>query len=162
MRTQLWKEIIEESGFDGVSIPYMVGQFFKRGFISEDNLQTPDCIRIILSDITSGTIIGNEPAILLCNAYTPYIPMIQLLNSMNRTATEIQFIRKTNPSIKNNQGDAVLYLQLGELNNISIDRLVEKYWKKYGDIIKEHKFSVESASEIQADGTYHIWKRFEE
>lgn len=161
MEKDLWKEIINESGYDGVSIPYMVGKFYEKGFITEGDLQTSKCVNIVLSNITNFITIGNEPAILLCDQYTPYIPMIQMLKGMDRTEEEIQSIQINNPSIKNSQGDMVLYLQIDESPDITLEELAEKYWDMYSDIIKNKRFSVTSSSSLQSDGTYHIWSAFE-
>ena len=159
MEKPLWKEIIKGSEYDGVTIPYMVGQFYQRNVISNDEIQTTNCIKIVLENIVRTANIGNEAAILLCDKYNPYIPMIQLLDGMERNSDDIITIKNSNPSIKNNNGDPVLYLQIDMTSFTSIESLAEYFWQKYKQQIKNHRFSVRKSSEIQEDGTYHIWEQ---
>ena len=98
MDSPLWETVILKSPYNGVSIPYMVGKYYGNGRVQD--LQTADCIRIVLEDIVNTVQPNNEAAIFLCNSYSPSIPMIQFLRN-NRNEDELKEIVANNPHIKN-------------------------------------------------------------
>lgn len=67
LKEPLWKKFIKESGFNGISIPYLVGKFYKAGIITDKDLLSSNCIKIILLNIVNSAVVGDEAAILLCN-----------------------------------------------------------------------------------------------
>ena len=159
MRRHLWKDIIEESGYEGVSIPYMVGKFYQNGLIAKEDLQNANCIKIVLENIRNSDNVNDEAFIIPCDSYTPPVPMIHLLHNQQRTNKDITTIEKHHPNIKNTNGRPTIYLPLFGYNDIlTIDDLSQRFWAMYEHQIICHKFSVSSSSEIQEDGTYHIWE----
>lgn len=158
MERSLWKEIIEESDFDGVSIPFMVGKFYSLGFITEKELQTPESIRLVLANIIETASVGSEAAVLLCNKYVPYIPMIQKLSSMDRNESDVRTLKENNPTICNIDGTPILYLHTGMEEYATIEKLTQYFWQQYEKVIRSKKFSVSRSHNVQPDGTYHIWE----
>lgn len=158
MKRSLWKEIIEESDFEGVSIPFMVGKFYSLGFITEEELQTPESIRLVLANIIETASVGSEAAIFLCNKYTPYIPMIQTISSMDRSESDVITLKRNNPTICNIDGSPILYLHTGMEEYTTIEKLTQYFWQQYGKVIGLKKFSVKRSHTVQSDGTYHIWE----
>lgn len=157
MKSSLWETIISESPYNGVSIPYMVGKYYNNGRVPD--LQTSDCIRIVLEDIVNTVQPDNEAAIFPCNSYAPFIPMIQFLRC-NRSTDDLKQILTNNPRIKNSKGEIVIYLQEDWKELHSLEDLTRYFWNKYGEHIKQGHFSVRRTAVLQPDNTYHIWGDF--
>ena len=135
----------------------MVGKYYNNGRVPD--LQTSDCIRIVLEDIVNTVQPDNEAAIFLCNSYTPFIPMIQFLRH-NRSMNELKHILTNNPRIKNSKGEIAIYLQEDWEKVHSLEDLTRYFWNKYGEHIKQGHFSVRRTTVLQPDNTYHIWGDF--
>ncbi len=160
----LWRYVIEnlkqKSPYNlGVSIPYMVGIYYKKGIIQ--NLETPECIRTIFQDMVDTIRPGAEVAIFLCNSYAPYIPMIQMLSS--RPVIEIEKIKTQKSYLSNQEGEPVIYLHLDYFPKpYNIDTLTNYFWEQYSTIIQRKTFSVKRSSTQQPDETFHEWGEIKE
>ena len=157
MESPLWESVILKSPYNGVSIPYMVGKYYGNGRVQD--LQTADCIRIVLEDIVNTVQPNNEAAIFLCNSYSPSIPMIQFLRN-NRNEDELKEIVANNPHIKNSKGQIAIYLQADWAEKCSLEYLVQFFWNMYGEHIKQKHFSVQATTALQPDNTYHLWGNY--
>ena len=154
----LWKQIIHDSGYHKVCIPYMVGQYYEKGIIASIN--SSQCIKDVLSDIIENASVGDEVAIFPCTSYRPNILMIQPLR-VGRLANDINSIITHHAYCLNKRGEKVLFLPIGGYSGQQdIDTLCDDFWNLYGTPIREKTFSVSHARAEQPDGTYNIWSKF--
>ncbi|MBQ8423850.1 MAG: hypothetical protein IJY36_06285 [Coprobacter sp.] len=147
------KEIITESGFSGISIPYVVGKYYERGLISD--LESSACIKNVLEDIVESISVGEEMAIFDCDSYNPWVEMLHYLSDNNADF----FIGEKYPCVENKKGEKVLFFQLQKYDGVkqyTIENLAEYYWKSYQNQIQQHRFSVR----YLADEDINIWEEF--
>lgn len=143
----------------GVSIPYMVGVYYLKSLIHD--LESQDCIRTVLTNIINTVEHGNEVAIFSCDAYSPHIHIIQMLN--DRSSIEIEKVKKSNPYLSNPLGQPVIYLQMnGIISPYNMDVLTEYLWNKYNKPIRQKNFSVVRTNSLQHDGTFNKWGEIKE
>lgn len=144
--TALWKQILSKefltkiNATDGISIPFIVGTYYECGIISEEMLNSKECIGFILTDIVSNLEKGNELALFRCGNRV----ILQYLNNGKRTQKDIDGIKKDYSHMCN-----TIYLDLWIFKNPSytIDELSEILW---GNPINNRELS-----DIQAAITRH-------
>lgn len=125
--TALWKQILSKdfltkiNATDGISIPFIVGTYYECGIISEEMLNSKECIGCILTDIVSNLEKGNELALFRCGNRV----ILQYLNNGKRTQKDIDGIKKDYSHMCN-----TIYLDLCIFKNPSytIDELSEILW----------------------------------
>lgn len=160
----LWRYVIEnlkqKTPYNlGVSVPYMVGVYYKKGLIQ--NLESSECIRTILQEMVDTIQPNEEAAIFLCDSYTPNVPMIQMLK--NRNLDDIKKIKTRKSYLTNQRGEPVIYLQLDYFPKpYDIDTLTAFFWRNYSAPIQRKTFSVKPSLTEQADGTHHEWGEIKE
>ena len=147
--TALWKQILSKEfltkikASDGISIPFIVGTYYECGIISEEMLNSKECIGFILADIVSNIEKGNELALFRCGNRV----ILQYLKNGERTQKDIDSIKKGYSHMCN-----TIYLDMYIFNNPSytIDELSEILWnnptnnKMLSEIksaIIQHKFN---------------------
>jgi|GEM_PF-6060882 len=129
----LWKRLLDNKetfGFrNGFTIPFIVGAYYRRGLLNEDDLQTSRCIRFVLTKILETCEIGKEVAIFSCGLREKYV--LQYINDRG------QYIKKAD----NLNINHIIYLDLSLSNNF--DDLVNQLWNCYREHITRNEFSYE-------------------
>lgn len=109
----------------GVSVPFIVGAYHRRGFISREDMCCSNCIRIVLSDIRS----KDDNHILIEDCTKVY-------NSEINGIEKVAIIKDGGPGIS----DTVIY----NLKEYAFDEIVNLLWKKYQDKILISNFSYDN------------------
>lgn len=125
--TALWKQILSKEflikikATNGVSIPFIVGTYYECGIISEEMLNSNECIGYILTDIVSNLEKDNELALFRCGNRV----ILQYLKDGERTEKDIDSIKKGYSHMCN-----TIYLDLYIFKNSSytIYELSEILW----------------------------------
>lgn len=158
MNKLLWKQIICDSGYHKVCIPYMVGKYYEKGIII--SIDSSQCIKEVLNDIIDNACVGDEIVIFPCDSYEPNVLMIQPLRE-GRSINHIKSIITHHAYCLNKIGEKVLFLPLnGYSGQIELGTLCDDFWNLYGTPIRQKTFSVSHAQTEQPDGTYNIWSKF--
>lgn len=133
----------------GISIPLIVGAYFKAGIIAEQDLQSPDCIKIILQAILDS---GIKVKMSRCkdNGYTIMISL-----------DYVNAVINPNPSINH---QIYLLLDFPKEHDVSpdvrtIDFVAGYLYEKYGEYIRAHRFSCNGG--VWGEFTEHEQKAFE-
>ena len=118
----------------GVSIPLIVGAYFKAGKIPGEALQSNVCIAFVLQEIIDS---GKRVKICQCgrNGNTHMISL-----------DDVDAVVASNPNI-NNQIYLPLYFTIDGRNtqgNLNINDVACELYRIYGNYIREHKFSCNS------------------
>lgn len=133
----LWQQMLENKNQlglgNGFTIPFLVGAYWKCGFISDEQLSGPECIQYLLSKILDSTV--KDLALFICdNTYEKLI--LQYLSDSDHA---ISIIKKKNPVIDR------LHLNQPYFNDVnSPTMLVSTLWKTYGEVIANHRFSYDN------------------
>ncbi len=135
----LWKQMLEEKHllkFDyGFTIPFLIGAYYKRGFLRDEDLQTSQCIQFVLTTIYETAQQGREVAIFKCGSHEKLV--LQYVIDGGRTQEDIELIKKYNQNINH-----IIYLDLDVFRHAyTLDTLVNELWNRYKESIMNHKFS---------------------
>lgn len=143
----LWKRMLEEKHllkFDyGFTIPFLIGAYYKRGFLKETDLQTSYCIRFVLENVLKTTVIENPVKIFDCPDLDNE-PIFQYLSVKIESPQYISDLKKEHPNI-----DHLIYWHKKESDIFDLDSLVSYLWNKssarggitYAQLIASQYFS---------------------
>lgn len=109
----------------GVSVPFIVGAYHRRGLISREDMCCSNCIRIVLSDIRS----KEDNHILIEDCTKVY-------NSEIDGIEKVAIIKKGGRGISN----TVTY----NIKEYAFDEIVNLLWEKYRDQILNSNFSYDN------------------
>ena len=140
----LWEQMLKKKHLlnylNGFTIPFVVGAYYKRGFLKDDDLQTSQCIRFILTNIHAAARQGEEPIIFKCGSREKLV--LQYITDGERTKADIETIKQFNHNI-----DRIIYLDLDVFTHpYTLDTLTDKLWSYYHEPITKHAFSDEKGS----------------
>ena len=135
----LWKRMLEEKhllGFDhGFTIPFLIGAYYKRGFLKDEELQTSQCMRFVLTTIYNTTQQGKEVVIFKCGSHEKLV--LQYVIDGKRTQQQIESIKKDNLNINH-----IIYLDFDVFRHAyTLETLVDELWNRYKKSIMNHNFS---------------------
>lgn len=133
----LWKQMLEKKhllGFDhGFTIPFLIGAYYKRGFLKEEELQTSQCMRFVLTTIYETT--QQAVAIFKCGSQKKLV--LQYVIDGKRRQQQIESIKKDNPNINH-----IIYLDFDVFHHAyTLDTLIDELWNRYKESIMNHNFS---------------------
>lgn len=128
----LWQQMLDNKNRlgleNGFTIPFLVGAYWKCGFISDEQLSGPECIHYLLTKILDSTV--KDLGLFICeNTYEKLI--LQYLSD-----SDSAIIKMTNPVIGR------LSLNKTYFDSVnSLTMLVSTLWETYGEFIANHRFS---------------------
>ena len=138
----LWEQMLEKKHlleFDyGFTIPFIVGAYYRRGFLKDSDLQTSQCIRVIFANILETAQQGQPLVIFKCGSSKKLV--LQYITDGKRIPKEIESIIKKHHNI-----DHVIYLDFDVFQHpYTLDTLIAELWNRYHEPITNHTFSYES------------------
>lgn len=138
----LWEQMLEKKHlleFDyGFTIPFIVGAYYRRGFLKNSDLQTSQCIRVIFANILETAQQGQPLVIFKCGSSKKLV--LQYITDGKRMPKEIESIIKKHHNI-----DHVIYLDFDVFQHpYTLDTLIVELWNRYHEPITNHTFSYES------------------
>lgn len=127
----------------GFTIPFMVGAYYKRGFLTDENLQTSNCIRFVLETILKTVSEENPVKIFDCSELENEL-ILQYLSTNVENLEEIQHLKNYHPNINH-----LLYWHKKESGIFDLNSLVSYLWnkestrggEKYAQLIATQRFS---------------------
>ncbi len=143
----LWEQMLEKKhllNFDyGFTIPFMVGAYYKRGFLNDDDLHTSYCIRYLLENILESASPQKPVKIFDCPELDNEL-VLQYLSTMIKDPIEVLGLEQIHPNI-----NQMIYWHKKELNVFDLDSLVSFLWNKkstrgndkYAQVIERQCFS---------------------
>ncbi|HBV81884.1 hypothetical protein [uncultured Alistipes sp.] len=138
----LWKQMLDKKhllGFNnGFTIPFIVGAYYRRGFLKDGDLQTSQCIRFVFTNILE-TVQRKQPLVIFkCGTKEKLV--LQYVTDGERTHEGIESIIKKHYNI-----DRVIYLDFDVFQHpYTLDTLIAELWNRYQEPITNHTFSYES------------------
>ena len=138
----LWKIMLAKKsilGYNyGFTIPFVVGAYYKRGFLSEEDLMSSKCIGFVFTKILETVEEDNPVKLFDCsNVHSPILQYV----STRITTEEAQYIIDTHPNLNKK-----IYWNSYFKNIHDFESLVNEFWnwgenEKYSQLIIEHRFS---------------------
>ncbi len=140
--SNLWKQMLEKKHLlnfnNGFTIPFIVGAYYRRGFLKDNDLQTSQCIRFIFTNILETAQQGQLLVIFKCEFREKLV--LQYITDGGRTPNNIKSIKEQHYNI-----DHVIYLDFDVFQHpYTLDTLIAKLWNYYQKPITTHTFSYES------------------
>ncbi len=124
----LWKQMLEKKHllkFDyGFTIPFLVGAYYKRGFLKETDLQTSYCIRFVLENVLKTVSEENPVKIFDCPNLNNE-PIFQYLSTEVEDLEAIEHLKNYHPNINH-----LIYWHKKESDIFNLDSLVNYLWNK--------------------------------
>ena len=124
----LWVQMLEKKHllkFDyGFTIPFIVGAYHKRGFLTDEDLQTSNCIRFVLETILKSASKENPVKIFDCPELENEL-ILQYLSTNVKDLEEIQHLKTYHPNVNN-----LIYWHKKESDISNLDSLVSYLWNK--------------------------------
>lgn len=143
----LWKRMLEEKHllkFDyGFTIPFLIGAYYKRGFLKEEDLQTSACIRFLLEKVLESATSNNPIKLFECSELKNEL-VFQYLDANIKNYDDIQHLVTFHPNIEH-----IIYWHKKETSISDFNSLVNYLWTKkstrnsdeYSQLIENHCFS---------------------
>lgn len=143
----LWKRMLEEKHslkFDyGFTIPFIIGAYYRRGFLKKEELQSSQCIRTVLKTILKTASEENPVKIFDCSELENEL-ILQYLSTKVENLEEIQHLKNYHPNISH-----LIYWHKKETDIFDLNSLVSYLWskestrggEKYAQLIVSHRFS---------------------
>ncbi len=135
----LWVQMLEKKhllGFsNGFTIPFIVGAYYRREFLKEEDLQTSSCIKFLLEKVISTIKKGKEVLIFKCGNREKLV--LQYISDGKRTEKDIESIKEHSYNIGH-----IIYLDFDVFRQpYSFETLVTELWNRYNEPIINHMFS---------------------
>ena len=127
----------------GFTIPFLIGAYYKRGFLKDEELQTSQCIRFVLENILKTATEENPVKIFDCSDLENE-PVFQYLSTKINDLGTIQHLKSYHPNI-----ESKIYWDKKEADIFDFESLVSFLWNKqstrggatYAQLISNQHFS---------------------
>lgn len=147
----LWSEMLKYKHLlglrHGYTIPFLVGAYYKYGFIQETELSSYDCINYLINYIYESTTPENPIRIFDCPNVNHEVILQFLTTDLN--AEEVKYLMSWESNIDNK-----IYWHYEETEVVDLDSLIQWMWNKsttsrnisYSKLISSKRFSCDMGS----------------